>query len=123
MPEPKDETLYESVKRRVYKEIPKHSAYRSGKLVQEYKEAYKRKHGSGSSPYKGEKPKTKGLSRWFAEEWKNQRGGSGYKKKGDVYRPTKRITSETPTTFSELTQKQIQDAQRKKRTKGRVDKF
>ena len=122
MPEPKDETLYESVKRRVYKEIPKHSAYRSGKLVQEYKEAYKRKHGTGS-PYKGEKPKTKGLSRWFAEEWKNQRGGSGYKKKGDVYRPTKRITSETPTTFSELTQKQIQDAQRKKRTKGRVDKF
>ena len=43
MSEPKDKTLYESVKRRVYKKIPKHSAYRSGVLVKEYKEAYKKK--------------------------------------------------------------------------------
>ena len=43
---PKDQKLYDSVKARVYKEIPKHSAYRSGQLVKKYKEAYKRKHGS-----------------------------------------------------------------------------
>ena len=30
MPEPTDQKLYDLVKKRVYKEIPKHSAYRSG---------------------------------------------------------------------------------------------
>ena len=35
--EPKDIKLYEKVKKSIYKKIPKHSAYRSGLLVQEYK--------------------------------------------------------------------------------------
>lgn len=121
---PKDDGLYESVKKRVYEEIPKHSAYRSGRLVKEYKEAYKRKHGGeGGSAYEGEKPEKGGLSRWFAEEWKNQRGGTGYKKKGDVYRPTKRITRDTPKTFSELTKGEVRAAQRKKKKVGKVDRF
>jgi hypothetical protein len=119
---PKDKGLYEAVKKRVYKRIQKHSAYRSGILVQEYKEAYKKKHGSGSA-YEGKKESKKGLSRWFDEEWKNQRGGSGYKKKGDVYRPTKRITSETPKTFSELTSKELRKAMAQKKRKGKVSKF
>ena len=122
MSEQKDKTLYESVKRRVYKKIPKHSAYRSGVLVKEYKEAYKKKHNS-SNAYVGKKRENKGLSRWFKEDWKNQRGGKGYKKKGDVYRPTKRITKETPKTFKELSNKEIKSAQREKRKTGRVKKF
>ena len=37
MPEPKNKKLYEKVKDEIYKEYPKHSAYRSGLLVKEYK--------------------------------------------------------------------------------------
>ena len=42
---------------------------------------------------------------------------------GDVYRPTKRITKDTPTTFNELSKKEIKKAQQEKKTKGRVKKF
>ena len=34
---PKDQELYDKTKKEVYKRIPKHSAYRSGVLVQTYK--------------------------------------------------------------------------------------
>ena len=42
MPTPADLKLYEIIKKKVYKEIPLHSAYRSGILVQKYKEAFKK---------------------------------------------------------------------------------
>ena len=35
-PSPKDKKLYEKIKKQVYKKIPKHSAYRSGLVVQKY---------------------------------------------------------------------------------------
>ena len=89
MPEPLDKELYEKVKTEIYKKHPQHSAYRSGLIVQEYKKR--------GGKYSGTKPQKTGLKRWFAEEWKNQRGEVGYSKKGDVYRPTKRITEKTPT--------------------------
>ena len=119
---PTDKDLYDRIKQRVYNEIPKHSAYRSGHLVKEYKHAFQKKHGS-KSPYKGTKKDDKGLSRWFKEEWKNQRGEVGYKKKGDVYRPTKRINSKTPTTYNELSKSQIERAKKEKKKTGRVKKF
>lgn len=119
---PVDKQLYNNIKAKVYKRIPKHSAYRSGIVVKEYKEAFKKKYGN-KSPYKGRKDAKKGLSKWFAEKWKNQRGGTGYKKKGDVYRPTKRITKDTPTTFNELSKSQIKKAQKEKKKTGRVKKF
>ena len=37
------------IKLKVYKDIPKHSAYRSGILVQKYKNAFKKKYGNKSS--------------------------------------------------------------------------
>ena len=37
MNKPKDMKLYEQVKAEIYKKYPKHSAYRSGLLVSEYK--------------------------------------------------------------------------------------
>ena len=37
MPEPTNKKLYEEVKKEIYAKYPKHSAYRSGLLVQEYK--------------------------------------------------------------------------------------
>jgi len=114
MSSPKNKTLYEKVKKEIYKKYPKHSAYRSGLLVKEYK--------SRGGEYIGKK-KSDGLSRWFKEEWKTQDGKKEYKKKGDIFRPTKRITKDTPTTMKELTPTQIKKAQKEKKQKGRVKKY
>ena len=115
MPEPKNKKLYEEVKEEIYKKYPKHSAYRSGLLVQEYK----RRGGT----YEGEERRTEGLNRWFAEKWKNQRGEVGYKTKSDVYRPTVRVTTETPATFKELSKKEIVMARKEKARTGHVKQF
>ncbi len=115
MAEPKNKTLYEKVKKKIYKKYPKHSAYRSGLLVKEYK--------AQGGTYEGKKNSKKGLSRWFKEKWKTQDGKTTYQKKGDIFRPTKRITKDTPTTMSELTKKQKEKAQKEKAKKGRVKKY
>ena len=93
----------------------KPSAYRSGMLVKLYRES--------GGKYSGDKDKDDGLALWFASKWKNQRGEVGYKFKSDVYRPTVRINSKTPTTFQELTTKEMERARREKAKGGRVDKF
>ena len=126
MPVPRDEDLYAKVKVKVYKKYPTHSAYRSGHLVKAYKSAFAKKYPkSKKGPYIGEKPavKNRGLQRWFAENWKSDTGKYYYSSKSSVYRPTKRISSKTPTTFSELTQKEIKRAKRIKAKKGRVAQF
>jgi len=94
MSTPTNKKLYEEVKAEIYKKYPKRSAYRSGLLVQEYK----RRGGT----YEGKKNDKEGLNRWFLKNSKNERGEVGYKYKNDVYRPTVRITKETPVTFQEL---------------------
>lgn len=99
-----------------------HSAYRSGLLVQKYKKVCTEKY-PGRSPYIGQKPEQTGLTRWYKEDWKNQRGEVGYKYKSDVYRPTKRVTQRTPITFSELTQSEINRARRTKSRSKRVSRF
>ena len=121
MPSPKDAALYERAKKKVYPKYDKPSAYRSGALVKEYKKMYQEKHGSAAA-YEGAKANV-GLTRWYKEDWKNQRGETGYSKKGDVYRPTKRITKDTPKTFSELKPSEVKTAMKKKATRGRVDKY
>jgi len=123
MPTPNDKKLYNKTKKNLYKKYPKHSAYRSGLLVKAYKKAFTKKHGKKRRPYSGKKTQKKGLSRWFKEEWKNQRGEVGYKHKNDVYRPTKKITSKTPKTYKELTKKKIKRARKEKYTRGRVKRF
>ena len=116
---PSDTKLYEKVKKQIYKKYPKHSAYRSGLLVQEYKRQYK---GRGQ-PYKGVKPKKTGLSRWFKEKWVSDTGKVGYTTKSSIYRPSKRITSKTPTTWDELSKKRIKSAKLEKARTGRVKLF
>lgn len=123
MPNPSDPKLYESVKKQIYKKYPTHSAYRSGMLVKEYKRRFAEKYPAGEAPYLGKKNTSQGLTRWFREEWRNQRGEVGYKSPGDIYRPTKRINAKTPTTFRELSPGQIERARRKKVSRGRVDRF
>lgn len=122
MSEPTDQVLYNKIKRKVYKDIPKHSAYRSGIVVRKYKIAFQQKHPK-KEPYRGTYTRKKGLKRWFDEKWVNQRGEVGYSHKHDIYRPSKRITKKTPTTHGELTEQELKRARQEKYRKGRVKRF
>jgi hypothetical protein len=86
---PADPELYERVKREINKIYEKPSAYRSGAYVKKYKEL--------GGKYIGKKQEKEGISRWFKEQWKDISGLSY-----PVYRPTKRITMETPLTVKEI---------------------
>jgi hypothetical protein len=123
MPNPRDLVLYDRTKHDIYQKIPKHSAYRSGVLVQEYKRRFSQKYGEKKDPYIGKKTEKAGLKRWFSEKWVNPRGEVGYRFKNDVYRPSVRITRKTPITYSELSRNQIQKARKTKYRKGRVNRF
>jgi len=114
MPEPTNKTLYEKIKKRVYAKNPKHSAYRSGQVVKQYKQA-----GGG---YKGKKTNT-GLTRWYKEDWRTEKGKKTYKEGGTIFRPTKRITKNTPTTMSELSRTRKAKAIAEKKATGRVRKY
>ena len=100
MTNPQNKELYEKIKKEIIAKYPKHSAYRSGLIFKSYKEA--------GGTYEGTKPTKTGLKRWVDEKWTNQRGEVRYKYKDDIYRPNRRITKDTPTTFNELTEKQIE---------------
>jgi hypothetical protein len=107
--------LYNKVKTAIKKVYPVHSAYRSGLIVRTYKRL--------GGVYPGKKPTRTGLVRWFKEDWKSNTGKYGYTSKSSVYRPTKRVTKNTPKTFSELTPKELIRAKREKSRTGHVKKF
>lgn len=84
--------LYEKAKEIVYQQYEKPSAYRSGQLVKKYKEL--------GGTYSGDKDK-KGLTQWFKEDWRDVnpiKTDTSY----PVYRPTKRVSSDTPLTKDEI---------------------
>ncbi len=91
---PNDPELYEKAKAVVYPRYKKPSAYRSGALVKEYKKMG----GTFSDEPNDKKP----LKRWFKEEWADV-GGLDY----PTYRPTKRITKDTPLTASEISPEEL----------------
>jgi hypothetical protein len=121
MNKPKKLGLYKKIKKGIYSRIPKHSAYRSGLVVKKYKEEFKKKYGDEPA-YEGTK-KGSNLDRWFREKWESDTGKIGYTDKSSVYRPTIRITKDTPKTFSELSNKDIKKAKIEKAKTGRVRKF
>jgi len=86
-------TLYEKVKEEADKRYDKPSAYKSGWIVKTYKER--------GGTYAGTKPKT-GLSRWYRERWMDV-GGKDY----PVYRPTIRVSKDTPLTVQEIDPKNL----------------
>lgn len=106
--------LYQQVVEDIKKKYPKHSAYRSGLIVK----AYKRLGGQ----YEGNKEEGR-LSRWFKEDWTNEAGTVGYKEGKTLYRPNIRVSEQTPTTWQELTQEEIQRAKSQKQQRGRVKRF
>jgi len=66
----------------------------------------------------------KNLRRWFQEDWRTPKGKKGYSK-GDsgIFRPTKKVSSKTPKTYSELSAADIAKARKERKEKGRVSKF
>jgi hypothetical protein len=84
---PLNKKLYEQAKAEVYPRYKKPSAYRSGAVVKRYKELGGKFKDNGGRP----------LARWFKEEWKDV-GNQEY----PVYRPTKRISKDTPLTPQEI---------------------
>jgi hypothetical protein len=91
---PANQKLYDNIKTEISKLYKTNSAYRSGTIVKAYKQA--------GGTYLGAKPKTEGLSKWFKEQWVDV-ANLNY----PVYRPTKRITDETPLTISEIDPKNL----------------
>ena len=60
MPTPINEKLYEKIKSEVYRDYPKHSAYRSMMIVKKYKDA--------GGKYK-EDGKKRNTTKWLGERW------------------------------------------------------
>jgi hypothetical protein len=88
MPIPINLELYNTIKKEADRIYSKPSAYKSGFIVKEYKKR--------GGEYSGKKTNT-GLTRWYKEQWKDI-GNKSY----PVYRPTKRITKDTPLTADEI---------------------
>jgi hypothetical protein len=84
---PLNKKLYERAKAEVYPRYKKPSAYRSGAVVKRYKELGGKFKDDNGRP----------LARWFKEEWADV-GNKEY----PVYRPTKRISKDTPLTAKEI---------------------
>lgn len=63
------------------------------------------------------------LRRWFKEDWRTPRGNKDYSKGENTFRPTKRITKDTPSTWSELSPSEKAQAKKEKNTKGRVSRY
>lgn len=63
------------------------------------------------------------LRRWFKEEWKTPQGKKEYSGSDRTFRPTKRVTEDTPTTWSELTPAEKAAAKKEKKEKGRVSRY
>ena len=78
-----------------------------------------------NSPFKKVRKTKEGaaLKRWFKEDWRTPKGKKGYEGGENTFRPTKKISSETPATWSELTPAQKASAKREKNTKDRVSKY
>lgn len=90
---PLNKKLYERAKDIVYPRYKKPSAYRSGAVVKMYKDMGGKFKESNGRP----------LARWFKEEWKDV-GDKEY----PVYRPTKRISKDTPLTAKEIDPENLQ---------------
>jgi hypothetical protein len=84
---PTNKKLYEQVKKLADETYKKPSAYKSGFIVKKYKEL------GGTYTDDNNKP----LKRWFEEKWQDI-GNKDY----PVYRPTVRVSKETPLTPEEI---------------------
>ena len=78
-----------------------------------------------NSPFKKVRKTKEGLAlkRWFKEEWETPSGSKDYSDGDVVFRPTKKVTKDTPKTYSELSPSDIAASRRERKAKGRVSKY
>ena len=78
-----------------------------------------------NSPFKKVRKTKEGLAlrRWFEEDWRTPSGSKDYSDGDVVFRPTKKVSKDTPKTHSELSDKDIERGRRQKRKTGRADKY
>jgi hypothetical protein len=119
MAEPLNKQLYEDVKEKIMKSYKKNSAFASGAIVKEYKRQ------GGKYKNTGEQKK---LKRWFDEKWINVNPLLNKTKEGayPLFRPTKKINSQTPTLAQEIPKERLLALYHKKqeiKDKGRLPKF
>ena len=93
MPKILDPDIYKKAVEIADKTYKTHSAYKSGFIVNKYKEMGGRY---------GEDGKPKNLKRWYQEAWRDE-GNKDY----PVYRPSRRISKETPLTVKEIDPKNL----------------
>jgi len=100
--------IYQKAKKIADETYPKPSAFKSGFIVKKYKEL-------GGTYSEDGKPKN--LKRWFKEDWKDI-GNKSY----PVFRPTKRITKDTPLTPEEINPTNLkQQIRLKQKIKGQTN--
>ena len=78
-----------------------------------------------NSPFKKVRKTKEGLAlkRWFKEEWETPSGSKDYSDGDVVFRPTKKVSKDTPKTYGELSPSDIAAGRREKKNKGRVSKY
>ena len=106
-PTPDNPELYAKAKQLADKKYSKPSAYKSGFIVKKYKDM--------GGTYSGKKPSKEGIAGWFKENWENIAGEEDY----PVYRPTKRVSKNTPLTPDEIAPENLRkQIQLKQKIKG-----
>jgi len=63
------------------------------------------------------------LKRWFKEDWRTLSGDKDYSNGDRSFRPTRRISKDTPATASELTPSEKSLGKKEKKEKGRVRRW
>jgi len=63
------------------------------------------------------------LKRWFKEDWQTPSGKKDYSGGENTFRPTKKVTKDTPKTWSQLSSSDKAKAKREKNTKGKVSRY
>ena len=78
-----------------------------------------------NSPFKKVRKTKEGLAlkRWFNEDWQTPSGSKDYSDGDVVFRPTKKVSKDTPKTYSELSPSDIAAGRKEKKTEGRVSKY
>jgi hypothetical protein len=78
-----------------------------------------------NSPFKKVRKTKEGLAlkRWFKEDWRTPSGSKDYSDGDVVFRPTKKVSKDTPKTYSELSEADIKKGRRQKRKTGRAGKY
>jgi hypothetical protein len=99
MPIPKNQKLYEKVKKMADQIYEKPSAYKSGYIVKKYKEL-------GGEYIDDNQPKE--LEAWYKAKWMDINPNKT-KTSYPVYRPTVRVNKQTPLLVSEIDPKQLKE--------------